>query len=103
MSLNINVLGYKKFVQVSSELRVHKKGYKKLKVSFWKIFILFVSVAPQYGITSQYSSYFFKNFTKQYFINIKKANPSKYFNSIIFSVHGSSIIFFEKILKNWID
>ena len=35
MSLDINVLRYKKYFQVASELRDYKKGYEKHKVSFW--------------------------------------------------------------------
>ena len=56
MSLDINAFGYKKFFDVSSELWVYKKGYKKIKCPFGK-HLLCLCLLPQYG-TSQYSSYF---------------------------------------------
>ena len=49
MSLDISVLRYEKSFRDTSELRVHEKGHKKHKVSFWLAITvkkLFVSVAP---------------------------------------------------------
>ena len=69
MSLDNNVVRYKIFFHVASELRVHKKGYKSIKCLFGKHLMTkkFELIIPQYGMTSSYSLYFLSKIFKVIF------------------------------------
>ena len=69
MSLDNNVVRYKIFFHVASELRVYRKGYKSIKCLFSKHLMtkkpeLIVSL---YGMTSSYSVYFLSKIYKVIF------------------------------------
>ena len=69
MSLDNNVVRYKIFFHVASELRVYKKGYKSVKCLFSKDVMTKkpALIVPQYGMTSSYSLYFLSKIYKVIF------------------------------------
>ena len=69
LSLDNNIVRYKIFFHVASELRVHKKGYKSIKCLFSKRLMTKnpVLIIPQYGMTPSYSLYLLSKIYKVIF------------------------------------